>query len=248
MLDFSRPERQIYKHLEDRAKRRFIQLDAEGRAMSNYTSILAMLMKLRQCVDHPLLVLSKTTEEDASGDRLLDPITGDNTGSLKEMIAKYAGSGGSEGQEDTAYAAQVLKDIADNETTAECFICASEIFDEVLLPCYHRGCQDCFVNYIGSCEDQNKPALCPMCGEGPYGMSDLRAIQRRRKRINPITGSYTDENGQPSSQGGTAITIGKVDLVSSTKLRVLARKLETMRQADPEFKALVFSQFTSFLG
>lgn len=45
VLDFSRPERTIYKRLEDRAKRRFIQLDAEGRAMSNYTSILAMLMK-----------------------------------------------------------------------------------------------------------------------------------------------------------------------------------------------------------
>ena len=45
VLDFSRPERLIYKNLEDRAKRRFIQMDAEGRAMSNYTSILAMLMK-----------------------------------------------------------------------------------------------------------------------------------------------------------------------------------------------------------
>jgi DNA repair protein RAD5 len=45
VLDFSRPERAIYKRLEDRAKRRFIQLDAEGKAMSNYTSILAMLMK-----------------------------------------------------------------------------------------------------------------------------------------------------------------------------------------------------------
>ena len=45
VLDFSRPERRIYKHLEGRARRRFIQLDAEGRAMSNYTSILAMLMK-----------------------------------------------------------------------------------------------------------------------------------------------------------------------------------------------------------
>ncbi len=44
-LVFSRAERQIYKRLEDRAKRRFIELDAEGRAMSNYTSILAMLMK-----------------------------------------------------------------------------------------------------------------------------------------------------------------------------------------------------------
>ena len=87
-----------------------------------------------------------------------------------------------------------------------------------------------------------------MCQAGPIKMSDLRSVQRRRKRVNPITGTYTDDDGQPSSQGETAVTIGKVDLVSSTKLRVLTRKLESMREADPEFKALVFSQFTSFLG
>lgn len=45
VLQFSRTERQIYKFLEERAKKRFIELDADGRAMSNYTSILAMLMK-----------------------------------------------------------------------------------------------------------------------------------------------------------------------------------------------------------
>ncbi len=73
-------------------------------------------------------------------------------------------------------------------------------------------------------------------------------MQRRRKRINPITGKYTDEEGKPSSQGDTAVTIGKVDLVSSTKLRALVRKLEVMRAEDPEVKVLVFSQFTSFLG
>lgn len=79
-------------------------------------------------------------------------------------------------------------------------------------------------------------------------MTDLRAVQRKRKRINPLTGTFTDEHGLPSSQGDTAITLGKVDLVSSTKLRALVRKLEQMRLDDSEFKALVFSQFTSFLG
>ena len=104
------------------------------------------------------------------------------------------------------------------------------------------------MNYIGTCEDQNKPAKCPICGKGPYKLSDLRSVQRRRKRINPITGTYTDEDGKPSSRGETAVTIGKVDLMSSTKLRALVRKLEAMRAEDPEVKALVFSQFTSFLG
>ncbi len=58
--------------------------------------------------------------------------------------------------------------------------------------------------------------------------------------MNPLTGHIEEGEG--------TVTIGKVDLVSSTKLRALARKLEAMRAEDPGFKALVFSQFTSFLG
>ena len=226
------------------------------------------MLRLRQCVDHPLLVLGKGSNEEEMGDRLLDAESGDETGSLKQMIAIYAGGLNSETSEispsETSYAIQVLKDLGAAEDTSECFICTSEIFDEVLLPCYHRGCvdtfkaafepltirscQDCIVNYIGTCEDRNKPANCPICGKGPYKLSDLRSVQRRRKRINPITGNYTDKDGNLASEGDTAVTIGKVDLVSSTKLRALVRKLEAMRAEDPEFKVLVFSQFTSFLG
>ena len=106
------------------------------------------------------------------------------------------------------------------------------------------SCQDCIVDFIGNCDDKNKPANCPMCDQGPIAMSDLRRVQRRRKRLNPITGVTSDE----ASNGDSAVTIGKVDLVSSTKLRALVRKLEVMREEEPEFKALVFSQFTSFLG
>lgn len=90
-----------------------------------------------------------------------------------------------------------------------------------------------------------------MCEKGPVGMSDLRSVQRRRKRVNPITGAYVDGSGGGSGAGAggeSAVSIGQVDLVSSTKLRALVRRLETMRDEDPTFKALVFSQFTSFLG
>ncbi len=115
-------------------------------------------------------------------------------------------------------------------------------------PYLRDRCQDCIVNWIGHCEDQNKPANCPTCDQGPLKTSDLRSISRRRKRVNPLTGIYADENGLPASQGETAVTIGRVDLASSTKLRALVRKLDTMRAEDPEGKVLVFSQFTSFLG
>lgn len=98
------------------------------------------------------------------------------------------------------------------------------------------SCHDCIVDYIGHCEDTGKEASCPACNKGPVKVSDLRSVQRRRRR------NLLDKGDE------TSITLGKVDIVSSTKLRALARKLEQMRQDEPQFKALVFSQFTSFLG
>lgn len=111
-------------------------------------------------MDHPLLVLSKVTEEDGADDKLLDADgqAAEQAVSLRDMIAKYAGgvgkkalNGGSNGdaaEEDEgaegegggdAYALKVLKEIEEADGTSECMICTSEIFDEVLLPCYHRG-------------------------------------------------------------------------------------------------------------
>lgn len=93
-----------------------------------------------------MLVLSKNSDGDGLlGERLLDAETGDESGSLKEMIALYAGSktgdnhGDAPTAEDSAYALKVMKEIGESEETAECPICANELFDEVLLPCFHRG-------------------------------------------------------------------------------------------------------------
>jgi len=106
-----------------------------------------------------------------------------------------------------------------------------------------NSCQDCIVEYIGHCEDSGKQASCPTCGKGPVAVSDLRAVKRRPKRVNPLLEAAGE---QPPSQGET-VTLGKLDLVQSTKLRALVRKLAEMREAEPTYKALVFSQFTSFL-
>ncbi|WVQ88936.1 DNA repair protein RAD5 [Cryptococcus gattii] len=250
VLQFSRTERQIYKFLEERAKKRFIELDADGRAMSNYTSILAMLMKLRQCVDHPLLVLGKSGEDGELGEKILESGAGKDEVNLRDMIAMYAGGVRAETPEDVdkVYAAKVLKELGEQEDTPICELCSNEMFDEVLLPCYHRSCQDCIVEWIGTCEDQNKIASCPSCGKGPIRLADLRSVQRRHQRVNPITSAYSagrDQNSKLSNE--TPVTLGKVDLVTSTKLRAMLRQLEEMRQQDPKAKALVFSQFTSFL-
>jgi len=97
---------------------------------------------LRQCVDHPLLVLGKGANEEEETDQLLDADGTDGDKSLKQMIAAYAGQPKVENgdtESDSTYAQKVLKELGESEQESECFLCTGEIFDEVLLPCYHRG-------------------------------------------------------------------------------------------------------------
>jgi DNA repair protein RAD5 len=100
-----------------------------------------LTLRLRQAVDHPLLVMNKiaSDEEGAAGDDLLGSKVNGET-SLKDMIAMFSGGADeSQGEVDPAYAIQVLKELGEAEEVPECMMCHSEIFDEVLLPCYHRG-------------------------------------------------------------------------------------------------------------
>jgi DNA repair protein RAD5 len=101
-------------------------------------------------------------------------------------------------------------------------------------------CRDCIDDYIGRCEDLNQDALCPVCQRGPYTSAQLTSVKRRRARQNPLMPGQNSEESK--------IVLNKIDLVASTKLRALSRKLEALREQDPTAKALVFSQFTSFLG
>ena len=55
-LDFSPEERELYKAVEDRARVTVNKYLKEHDAMKNYSSILAMIVRLRQ-VDSVLLVL-----------------------------------------------------------------------------------------------------------------------------------------------------------------------------------------------
>lgn len=96
--------------------------------------------RLRQCVDHPLLVLGKSGEDGELGEKILESGAGNGEGNLRDMIAMYAGGIRAETPEDVdkAYAAKVLKELGEQEDTPICELCSNEMFDEVLLPCYHR--------------------------------------------------------------------------------------------------------------
>lgn len=65
-LDFSADEREIYKQIFKNAKSRFLGYAQEGSVLRNVTAIFAILMRLRQAVCHPLLVLKNLNTTDVN--------------------------------------------------------------------------------------------------------------------------------------------------------------------------------------
>ncbi|KAF8079094.1 DNA repair protein RAD5 [Lyophyllum atratum] len=230
MLEFSPLERKIYDQIYTSAKRNFETLNAKGLVGRNYTHILAMLMRLRRAVLHPNLVLT------ADDERALSP-DGDGTIDVNDLIRRFAATeSGMEGS-NNAFAEEVLANLADAEAE-ECPICMDVMETPMIIPgCMHQCCKDCILAYLANCEERREESRCPTCSRGPIKASELLEVVRRRKNLE-IPSSQTSEPD---------VTLRRNDFQSSTKLQALLKSLQRLRDQDPCFRAVVFSQFTSFL-
>ena len=92
----SKEEQDFYSTLHSRSRAQFEAYVAEGRALTQYSSVLALLLRLRQACDHPFLVLSRS----------------DTTASFG-AVARHLGAGSS-----TARAAAILGRVASAQMTA----------------------------------------------------------------------------------------------------------------------------------
>ena len=86
-------------------------------------------------------------------------------------------------------------------------------------------CRDCIVAFIEKAEDNGKVPACPACGKAPIVISQLREKGQSRNAF---------YKSQPA--------LKKVDFQTSTKLKALIKRLKTIEEQDPHYKALVFSQ------
>ncbi|GMF34135.1 unnamed protein product [Phytophthora lilii] len=62
-LEFSPDERAFYQAVYDKSRAEFNGFVASGTAMTSYVAIFALLLRLRQACDHPLLALGKDFEQ-----------------------------------------------------------------------------------------------------------------------------------------------------------------------------------------
>ncbi|EPQ29038.1 uncharacterized protein PFL1_03328 [Pseudozyma flocculosa PF-1] len=296
-LDFSPLERQIYDNVYHRAYLQYASMKANGTVGKNYSVIFSVLMRLRQAVCHPLLVL----RGDKAGTGLNGVAEGslasngaaslfdDDEGSqdLRKLVAEFQTGSSSSGDGDAAagdaYTQQVLEQLIKAQggegggeggqgDEEECPICFETKIATCYLPkCMHSGCKDCILGFLQACEDREEEPCCPTCRKGPVAAEDLiEAVRTRSSRggsgktgdgckVAPSSPCEAievtdDDNGDgpadevPSSQHSQpAVFFRRNDFRTSTKLAALLEHLNELRVAEPGFKGVIFSQFTSFL-
>ncbi|CAK9318722.1 unnamed protein product [Citrullus colocynthis] len=145
----SKAERDFYDALFKRSKVQFDQFVAQGKVLHNYANILELLLRLRQCCNHPFLVMSRgDSQQYANLNKLARKFLESNSNSTTMEQAAPTG----------AYVEEVVECIRRGENT-ECPICMEFADDAVLTPCAHRMCRECLLSSwrTPTC------GLCPIC-------------------------------------------------------------------------------------
>ncbi|KAF3456838.1 hypothetical protein FNV43_RR01492 [Rhamnella rubrinervis] len=132
----SEAEHDFYDALFKRSKVQFDQFVAQGKVLHNYANILELLLRLRQCCNHPFLVMSRCdTQKYADLDKLARRFleTSSDSDPLKRTVPSQS------------YVEEVVEGIRLGENT-ECPICLESADDPVLTPCAHRMCRECLLS------------------------------------------------------------------------------------------------------
>lgn len=143
-------ENDFYEALFKKSKVKFDEFVEQGRVLHNYASILELLLRLRQCCDHPFLVMSRgDTQEYSDLNKLARRF-------LKDGLDNVNGQ--TKDRPSRAYIQEVVDELRKGEQ-GECPICLEAFEDAVLTPCAHRLCRECLL----ASWRNSTCGLCPVC-------------------------------------------------------------------------------------
>jgi DNA repair protein RAD16 len=219
----------FYQAIYTQSQAQFGSYVQAGTLLNNYAHIFDLLTRLRQAVDHPYLVLHS------------------NRGA--EAAAEAALSSGLDTLEADA--------VPLNDSTVICGLCFEDASLPVEAGCGHFYCRACVVEYIDA-HVEGAALQCPTCSlplsvelhgaaPSPTGPSSSEPAARRRASA---AGAEVSVDGNVAPAVRHKGILGRLDLArfqSSTKVEALMEELHLMQENDPAAKAIVFSQFVSFL-
>ncbi|KAL3530434.1 hypothetical protein ACH5RR_009756 [Cinchona calisaya] len=168
--ELTEAEKDFYDALFKRSKVKFDQFVEQGRVLHNYASILELLLRLRQCCDHPFLVMSRGDTQEFSdlnklASRFLKGCEGIVEGQARDLPSR-------------AYVEEVVEELRKGEV-GECPICLEAFEDAVLTPCAHRLCRECLLASWRS----PTSGFCPVCRKVITKQELITAPTQSRFRI-----------------------------------------------------------------
>ena len=162
-------ERKIYDNLYEKSRQEFLYFFLNGSALKNYSGIFAMIMRLRQCCDHPSLVYRPMDNKELESEIknfLVRPNYVEKDKKKKGML-DTSSEAEIEGfinvhpeQETTAHQKKLIDEIVNMIRTNQyenCPICLVDMIEASLTKCGHVGCYECLSKSI------KMKKQCPIC-------------------------------------------------------------------------------------
>ncbi|KAF3483437.1 DNA repair protein rad5 [Arthroderma uncinatum] len=252
-VELSEQEREIYDVIFTRAKRTFNDNIAAGTLLKSYTTIFAQILRLRQTCCHPILTRNQSIvaeEEDAAIAADEMNVLKDNM-DLQELIDKFSASmqaGDGEERDPTAnFTTHALKQIQ-AESSGECPICSEEpMINPAVTSCWHSACKNCLESYIKHQTDKGETPRCFSCREPLNSRDMFEVVRHDSPSQTPATPDLPLQ--EASNSPANRISLRRINPLSpsaktSAKVHALINHLTRLPKGT---KAVVFSQFTSFL-
>ncbi|KAI8381219.1 SNF2 family N-terminal domain-containing protein [Radiomyces spectabilis] len=222
-IDFSPDERQFYEYINSKAQARFNKYLEAGTVMKNYSSVLVLLLRLRQACLHPSLTLKENPDEEEESE------------CKKEKIARTM----------TSTVVNRLLHENTNFSDIECPICM-DMADQaqIIAGCGHILCRECLFNYINTADGLVK--RCPQC-RGPLDRECVTSLEAFLKvHARDLYNTFVKDNSV-TEETAAAISRAK-EFLSSAKIDKLLEILqETHETTGGQDKTIVFSQFMGML-
>ncbi|EPB87402.1 hypothetical protein HMPREF1544_05828 [Mucor circinelloides 1006PhL] len=230
-IDFSSDERVHYEYVNQRAQARFNKYLKQGVVMKKYSSVLVLLLRLRQACLHPHLTLTEGESE---------PQPGEVNEEEQEQAAKDMNP-------------EVIQRLLSDSATLsdiECPICMDTAQDaQILKGCGHILCKECLDAYVNTNDGSHK--RCPQC-RGELHMKKLVGVEAFIKVHAPHLLEEVDEDAREDEKAAKEkeqeALLRVQEYVSSAKIDKMIEILDnTDAETNGQDKTIVFSQFTGFL-
>ncbi|GAA6046444.1 hypothetical protein JCM3770_004927 [Rhodotorula araucariae] len=239
-LDLAPDERDIYDALFRNAKSKFLNYAEEGTVLQHVTAIFSILMRLRQAVLHPSLVLKRLKENlrmagikrTAIDDDAPVPLGEFEDIAIQRLIERYM-RGAKSGKEAERAIEELLEPKGEaEEGEGECMLCMEAVEIPVWLPhCGHSGCKGCVLQHFIDCQDAGEPARCPVCSAGPLTERELAELQHA-DGTRPTSSQRNHTAGKGKKPAYTVETVTTSSPGSTSSMREVLTLLDSDEEDD----------------